>query len=77
MPPRAEQHEHLGTLRSAADLAAENLRLNIARYQTDEAVALEVVDAQNSLMQTRNALDDGELRYRVAVANLQTLIGSF
>jgi len=68
---------HLGTLRSAADLAAENLRLNIARYQTDEAVALEVVDAQNSLMQARNALDDGELRYRVAVANLQNLIGSF
>jgi outer membrane protein TolC len=68
---------HLGTLRSAADLAAENLRLNIARYQTDEAVALEVVDAQNSLTQARNALDDGELRYRVAVANLQTFTGSF
>jgi outer membrane protein TolC len=68
---------HLGTLRRADDLAAENLRLNIARYQTNEAVALEVVDAQNSLIQARNALDDGELRYRVVVANLQTLIGSF
>jgi outer membrane protein TolC len=40
---------HLGTLRSAADLATENVRLNIARYQADQAVALEVVDAQNSL----------------------------
>jgi outer membrane protein TolC len=69
--------EHLGTLRSAADLAAENLRLNIARYQADQAVALEVVDAQSSLTQARNALDDGELRYRVAVVNLQTLTGSF
>jgi outer membrane protein TolC len=46
----APNSEHLGTLRSAADLAAENLRLNVTRYQTDEAVALEVVDAQNSLM---------------------------
>jgi outer membrane protein TolC len=68
---------HLNTLRRAADLAAENLRLNISRYQTDQAVALEVVDAQNNLTQARNALDDGELRYRVAVANLQTFTGSF
>ena len=68
---------HLDSLRRAADLAAENLRLNIARYQTDEAVALEVVDAQNNLTQDRNALDDGELRYRVAIANLQTFTGSF
>ena len=68
---------HLDTLRRAADLAAENLRLNISRYQTNEAVALEVVDARNNLTQARNALDDGELRYRVAVANLQTFTGSF
>jgi outer membrane protein len=68
---------HLGTLRSAVDLAADNLRLNITRYQADQAVALEVVDAQSSLTQARNALDDGELRYRVAVVNLQTLTGSF
>jgi outer membrane protein TolC len=68
---------HLDSLRHAADLAAENLRLNISRYQTDEAVALEVVDAQNSLIQARNALDDGDLRYRVAIANLQTFTGSF
>lgn len=68
---------HLDPLRHAADLAAENLRLNISRYQTDQAVALEVVDAQNNLIQARNALDDGELRYRVAVANLQTVTGSF
>jgi len=68
---------HLDSLRRADDLAAENLRLNISRYQTDEAVSLEVVDAQNNLTQARNALDDGELRYRVAVVNLQTLTGSF
>ena len=68
---------HLDTLRRAADLAAENLRLNISRYQTDEAVALEVADSQNNLTQARNALDDGELRYRVAVGNLQTFTGPF
>jgi outer membrane protein TolC len=68
---------HLDSLRRAADLAAESLRLNISRYQTDEAVALEVVDAQNNLTQARNALDDGELRYRAAIANLQTFTGSF
>jgi outer membrane protein TolC len=68
---------HLDTLRRAADLAAENLRLNVSRYQTDEAIALEVVDAQNNLTQARDALDDGELRYRVAVATLQTFTGAF
>ena len=64
-------------MRRAADLAAESLRLNISRYETDEATALELVDAQNGLAQARNALDDGELRCQVAVANLQTLTGSF
>jgi outer membrane protein TolC len=68
---------HLDSLRHAADLAAESLRLNIPRYQAGEATALEVVDAHNTLTQARNALDDGELRYRVAVANLQTFTGSF
>ena len=69
--------EHLDSLRHAADLAAESLRQNITRYQADEAISLEVVDAQNALLQARNALDDGELRYRVARANLQTFTGGF
>ena len=63
--------------RRAADLAAESLPQNISRYQAGEATALEVVDAHNTLTQACNALDDGELRYRVAVANLQTLTGKF
>jgi outer membrane protein TolC len=37
---------------------------------------LEVVDAQNTLTLARNNLDDGELRYRVALADLQTLTGA-
>ncbi len=68
---------HLASLRRAADLAAEGLRQNIPRYEAGEATALEVVDAHNSLTQARNALIEGELRYRVAVANLQTLTGNF
>jgi outer membrane protein TolC len=65
------------TLRQSADLAAESLRLTNLRYQAGEATALEVVDAQNTLALARNTYDDGEVRYRVALANLQTLTGAF
>jgi outer membrane protein TolC len=64
-------------LRQSADLASENLRLNNLRYQAGEATILEVVDAQTSLVQARNNLDDGEVRYRVAIATLQNLAGNF
>jgi outer membrane protein TolC len=64
-------------LRDAADQAAESLRLTNLRYQAGEATAQEVVDAQNALAGARNALDDGEARYRVAIATLQTLTGKF
>jgi len=66
----------LDSLRSSADLAAESLRLTLLRYQVGEATALEVVDAQNTANQSRNAQDDGLARYRVALANLQTLMGT-
>jgi outer membrane protein len=65
----------LDSLRSSADLAAESLRLTLLRYQAGEATALEVVDAQNTANLSRNALDDGLARYRVALANLQSLMG--
>ena len=64
-------------LRQSADLAAESLRLSGLRYKAGEATALEVVDAQTTLTQARNAYDDGQTRYRVALANLQTLTGNF
>jgi outer membrane protein TolC len=53
------------------------LRLTTLRYQAGEATVLEVVDAQNTLTLAQNALGDGQVRYRVAVANLQTLTGTF
>lgn len=65
------------SLASSAEMAAESLRLTNLRYQAGESTVLEIVDAQNTLTQSRNAYDDGQMRYRVAVANLQTLTGSF
>jgi outer membrane protein TolC len=69
--------EEMDLLKSGSDLAAENLRLNTLRYEAGEATILELVDAQNTLTQARNAYDDSQVRYRLALANLQTLTGSF
>jgi outer membrane protein TolC len=72
------------TARSAADsaqrvseLAAESLRLTNLRYQAGESTALEVVDAQNTLVQARIGSDAALVRYRIAVASLQTVTGAF
>lgn len=65
------------SLASSAEMAADSLRLVNLRYQAGESTVLEVVDAQNTVTQARNAYDDGQVRYRVAIANLQTLTGSF
>jgi outer membrane protein TolC len=67
----------LDLLRTALDLASESLRLNTLRYQAGEATILELVDAENVLIQARNAYDDGMVRYRLAIANLQTVTGVF
>jgi outer membrane protein TolC len=67
----------LESLNSSAEIAAESMRLTTLRYQAGESTVLEVVDAQNTLAQARNAYDDGQARYRVALANLQTLTGAF
>jgi outer membrane protein TolC len=64
-------------LRETANLAGEALRLTTLRYQAGQALALEVVDAQNTLSQARNAYDDAQARFRLALAQLQTLTGSF
>lgn len=67
----------MDSLASSAELAADSLRLTTMRYQAGESTVLEVVDAQNTSTLARNAYDDGQSRYRIAVANLQTLTGSF
>ena len=65
------------SLRHVAELAAESLRLTTLRYQAGESTALEVTDAQNTFVQSRNAADDAEARYRLAIVQLQTLTGTF
>jgi outer membrane protein TolC len=66
----------LDSLRHSVDLAAESLRLILLRYRAGEVSALEVVDAQSTVSQARNAYDDGLSRYRVIFANIQTLTGT-
>jgi outer membrane protein TolC len=70
-------HDQLDLLRRAVDLASESLRLNTLRYQAGEAPIIDLVDAQASAIQARNAYDDGMIRYRLAVVNLQTITGTF
>jgi len=65
----------LGGLSRSAELAEESLRLTTLRYKGGEATVLEVVDAQTTLAQSSAAYQDGAVRYRVALANLQTLTG--
>ena len=67
----------MDNLHRAAALATESVRLTTLRYQAGEATALEVTDAQSTAVAARNAADDAEARYRVAIAELQTLTGSF
>jgi outer membrane protein TolC len=67
----------VSSLGHSVDLASESLRLTLLRYTAGEVTVLEVVDAQTTLAQARNAYADGLLRYRVALSDLQTLTGSF
>ena len=69
--------QELESLDRSAELAADSLRLTTMRYQGGEATVLEVVDAQNTLTQARNAFNDGQARFRVALATLETLTGNF
>jgi outer membrane protein TolC len=62
-------------LNRSAQLAEESLKLVTLRYQNGESTVLEVVDAQNTFAQANGAYQDGAVRYRVALANLQTLTG--
>src|SRR3989475_4764534 len=65
----------LSGLSRSAELSAESLRLTTLRYKGGEATVLEVVDAQTTFAQANTAYQDGAVRYRVALASLQTLTG--
>ncbi len=68
--------QQLESLRTSNELSAESLRLTLLRYQAGEATALEVVDAQSTANLARVAYTDGLLRYRLAIASVQTLTGA-
>lgn len=65
----------LASLERSAELASESLRLATLRYKNGETTILEVVEAQNTATLSDAAFQDGAVRYRVALANLQTLTG--
>jgi outer membrane protein TolC len=67
----------IASLRESLELSRENLDKTRLRYTAGESTAQEVVDAQVTLVEARSAVDDGLVRYRVALANLQTLTGAF
>jgi len=56
-------------------LASDSLRLTTLRYKNGEATVLEVVDAQTTFATANAGYQDGAVRYRVALADLQTLTG--
>jgi len=63
--------------RRTMDLATEGLNLSNTRYRGGVAPASEVVDAQNTLVRTRNDYADAQTRYRVAISVLQSITGNF
>ena len=67
--------DELMSLQKSAELGAESLRLTTLRYKNGESTVLEVVDAQNVATLSESTYQDGAVRYRVALANLQTLTG--
>ncbi len=66
----------LVSLEKSVNTADESLRLTNLKYSAGEATALEVVDAQNAVIIAETAHADGIVRYRLALANLQTLTGN-
>jgi outer membrane protein TolC len=70
-------YQQLQVLKQSTELAEQSLHLTNLRYQAGEGSALEVVDAQNTLTAAGNNYHEGEARYHLALANLQTLTGAF
>jgi outer membrane protein len=68
--------EALASLQRSSELGAESLRLITLRYKNGESTMLDVVDAQNTAALSDRAYQDGAVRYRVALASLQTLTGA-
>jgi outer membrane protein TolC len=67
--------QQLRSLDTSVLTARESLRLTNLRYVDGESTAFEVVDAQSAVLTAESAQIDGQLRYQLARAQLQTLTG--
>lgn len=72
----AAARDQLASLDLSVQTADESLKLTKLRYTGGEATVLEVVDAQTADLAAENAREDGRVRYRAALADLQTLTGT-
>ena len=69
-------YEATKSLDTSVQDATTALHLAEIRYQSGEAPILEIVDAQTTLITTRNSRIDSAARLKSALANLQTLTGN-
>jgi outer membrane protein TolC len=69
--------KQMASLDATVVTARESLHLTELRYVDGESSVLEVVDAQSTLTSAENARIEGTTRYQLALANLQTLTGTF
>jgi outer membrane protein TolC len=67
---------NLASLNQSAQDSKQSLHLTILQYQAGQAIALEVVTAENTEVTAKSAAADGALRYHVARANLERLTGT-
>ncbi|HEX4286245.1 MAG TPA: TolC family protein [Terracidiphilus sp.] len=67
--------QQMASLEASVTDAREAMRLTNLRYVNGESTVLDVVDAQNTLVTSENARADGVVRYRLALAQLETLTG--
>ncbi len=72
----AAARDQLASLDASVSTAEESLRLTKLRYTGGEATVLEVVDAQTAFVTAENAREDGRVRFRAALADLETLTGT-
>ena len=72
----ATARDQVRSFDQSVDTAGESLRLTRLRYTAGEATVLEVVDAQNSFFLAELAREDGNIRYQLALTNLQLLTGA-
>jgi outer membrane protein len=68
--------DQIELLEQSVRTASESLQLTKLRYSSGEGTVLEVVDAQNAFITVKAAEADGTMRYKNALATLQTLTGT-